>query len=172
MNRQIALFALAVAVQAAILAAVPARQVYTRLTGRTLLIRTAPVDPYNFLSGYHVILNYEIATPADPSWAQKPGRTAYVVLKPAADGAWSAESVHTERPKDLAEDAVLIKGRQQRRGSITYGIESYYIPENDRDRIERDLRNNAGKARAEIKVDAFGNAALVRILIEDRIYEY
>jgi uncharacterized membrane-anchored protein len=175
MNKQIALFLFAVAAQALILAAVPGRQVYTRLAGRTLLIKTAPVDPYNLLGGYHVILNYEISRPADwPRTEQefKRGQVLYVVLKPAPDGTWSAQGVHAERPKDLDADAVVIKGRRQGWPGIRYGIESYYIPEDARGRIEQDLRTNAGKARAEIKVDPFGNAALLRIIIEDRTYEY
>ncbi len=67
MNKKIVYFILALTVQAAILAAVPAKQIYTRLTGKTIFIKTAPVDPYSLLSGYYVVLNYEIARP--PGWS-------------------------------------------------------------------------------------------------------
>ena len=63
MSKKITFFALALAAQTAILAAVPAKQIYTRLTGTLITIETAPVDPYSFLSGYHVILSYKISTP-------------------------------------------------------------------------------------------------------------
>ncbi len=175
MNKKIACFILALTVQAAILAAVPAKQIYTRLTGKTIFIKTAPVDPYSLLGGYYVILNYEIARP--PGWSNsrhkyKKGQPAYVVLKQDDDETWSAESVHDRRPEDIPTDRIVIKGRQGRWRGISYGVESYYIPEKSRQQIEQDLRENAGKARAEIKVDHFGNATLIRLHIEDRIYEY
>lgn len=175
MNKRIVYFILALTVQAAILAAVPAKQIYTRLTGKTILIRTAPVDPYSFLSGYHVILNYEIARPPDWSNIQreyKRGQPVYVVLKQDADETWSAESAHNRRPEDIPADRIVIKGRRGRWRGVEYGVESYYIPEKSRQEIEQDLRKNAGKAKVEIKVDHFGNAALIRLHIEDRIYEY
>ncbi|HPD46437.1 MAG TPA: GDYXXLXY domain-containing protein [Anaerohalosphaeraceae bacterium] len=173
MSKQIMLFLTALAVQAAILAAVPGRQVYTRFTGQTIRIRTVPVDPYNLLSGYHVTLDYEISRPAD--WHDRrfrPDQYLYVVLKPDANGIWSVTAVHPERPKDVEAGTVVLKGRNQRHRGIVYGIESYYIPEDKRGAIERDLRQNAGKAVVEAKVDSFGNAALVRIIIDDRVYEY
>ncbi len=175
MNKKIVCFILALTVQAAILAAVPAKQIYTRLTGKTIFIKTAPVDPYSLLSGYYVILNYEIARP--PGWSDiqrdyKKGQPAYVVLKQNADETWSAESVHDRRPEDIPADRIVIKGRRQRWRGIAYGVESYYIPEKSRQQIEQDLRENAGKARAEIKVDHLGNATLIKLHIEDRTYEY
>ena len=175
MNKRIVCFILALTVQAAILAAVPAKQIYTRLTGKTIFIKTAPVDPYSLLSGYYVVLNYEIARP--PGWSNsrhkyKKGRPAYVVLKQDDDETWSAESVHDRRPEDIPADHIVIKGRRHRWRGIAYGVESYYIPEKSRQQIERDLRKNAGKAKAEIKVDHFGNATLIRLHIEDRTYEY
>ena len=171
MNKKIICFILALAVQAAILAAVPARHVFTRLTGKTIFIRTAPVDPYNLLSGYHVILNYEISRPANWSGSRK-RHTLYVVLKQDEDNTWSAESVHDRRPENIPTDRIIIKGRQRRWRGVEYGVEHYYIPEASRQQIEQDLRKNAGKAKAEIKIDHFGNATLIRLHIEDRIYEY
>ena len=51
-------------------------------------------------------------------------------------------------------------------------MEHYFIPEKSRNVIEKDLRKNIGKAKAQIKVDKFGNAALIKLLVEDRVYEY
>jgi len=95
-----------------------------------------------------------------------------VVLKQDDDETWSAESVHERRPEDIPADRIVIKGRRQNWSRIAYGVESYYIPEKSREHIEQDLRENAGKAKAEIKVDHFGNATLIRLHIEDRTYEY
>jgi uncharacterized membrane-anchored protein len=54
---------------------------------------------------------------------------------------------------------------------IEYGIENFYIPETQRGVIEEALRKHPDKARVEVKVDRNGNAALVKLMIEDRVYE-
>jgi len=87
------------------------------------------------------------------------------------DGFWNAVSVHQTRPESVPDGAVVIKGKLQH-GRIIYGIETYFIPEDARDVVEKDLRENQNQARVEVKVDSFGHAALVKLLIEDRVYEY
>ena len=171
MNKKLVYFILAVAVQVLILSAVPAKQIYTRSTGELITIKTAPYDPYDFLSGYHVVLNYEISRPPGLSELEK-NQVAYVILQKGPDGIWAAKSTHKKHPKITDSGDIVIKGRYGRRNRIQYGIESYFIPEKSRHEIEKDLRENTDKARADIKVDKFGNAALVRLRIEDRIYEY
>jgi uncharacterized membrane-anchored protein len=169
-------FAGAVLVQVLILAAVPGQKMYTLLTGRTVVLRTAPVDPYSVMSGYYVTLSYEISrfdrVPGSTAFSglEEDGTPMYVVLRQGDDGFWQAESVHPDRP-DVAADRVVIKGRKSY-GSIVYGIETYYIPEAARATIEDDLRRHARDARIEVKVDRFGRAALVRLLIGDRAYDY
>jgi len=172
MNRRLNWFIIAVAVQALVLAAVPARQIYTRQTGTTVILKTAPRDPYDILSGYYVTLTYEIARPKSSDWRRLPkSKPVWVVLKESDDGIWNADSAHDSRPESMPDGCVVIKGRKK--GSrIVYGIESYFIPENARDTVERDLRQNRGQARVEVKIDSFGHAALIRLLIEDRVYEY
>jgi len=177
-NKRLVYFILAVVAQAAILAAVPGKQVYARLTGKLITIKTAPVDPYDFLSGYHVVLNYDISRPPgfEPArWnrrsARERNKPVYVMLKEGDDGIWSATSVHDTWPRNVPDGCLVIKGRRDRR-RIRYGIESYFIPEKHRGAIERDLRQNRRQAKAQVKVDRFGNAALIRLLIEDRVYKY
>ena len=168
-------FAGAVLVQMLILAAVPGQQMYTLMTGRTVVLRTAPVDPYDVMSGYYVTLSYEISrfdnVPGSKAFhGEEDGTPMYVVLCQGEDGFWQAESVHKARP-DVAADRIVIKGRKSWR-TIEYGIETYYIPEAARGTIEDDLRQHARDARIEVKVDRFGRAALVRLLIGDRVYDY
>lgn len=180
MNKRLVYFILAVAAQAAILAAVPGRQVYTRFTGKLITIKTAPADPYDFLSGYHVVLNYEISRPPglgpirrNRQTARERNKPVYVVLKAGDDEIWSATSVHDIWPQNVPDGCLVIKG-YSRAGwrRIQYGIESYFIPEKSRREIEKDLRQNRRQAKVQIKIDRFGNAALIRLLIEDRVYEY
>jgi uncharacterized membrane-anchored protein len=175
MLKKTALFLLAVLIQMLIVAAVPAKQIYTRLTGRLITIKTAIIDPYNILSGYYVILNYEISTSplfdqinypskGKPSWV-------YVLLKEGPNGVWVVDSAYKQKPDNIPQDKVLIKGESQYH-RIEYSVENYYIPEEKRSTIERDLRNNRDKTYAQIKVDRFGNAALESLRIGETTYEY
>lgn len=93
----------------------------------------------------------------------------YVIVKKADDGFWHRKTVTLDRPADLAEDEVLLKGINYY-GRISFGIEQLYVPEETRLRIETDLRDNLDKARALVKVDSRGNAALVQVEVEGRIY--
>ena len=95
----------------------------------------------------------------------------YVLLKEDPNNVWIVDSVNTTPPASVPSDRVLIQGRTLY-NRIEYGIESYYIPEDKRRTIDDDLRNNRDKTYAQIKVDRFGNAALVRLLIGDTVYEY
>ena len=47
MNRRLVWFVVAVVAQLFILAAVPAQKIHTITTGKTILLKTAPVDPYS-----------------------------------------------------------------------------------------------------------------------------
>ena len=41
--------------------AIPAQAIYTHITGKTAILQTIPVDPYDILRGYSVTLNYDIS---------------------------------------------------------------------------------------------------------------
>lgn len=95
---------LAILLQCAIIAAVPLPKLFARLTGQTITIKTAPVDPYDFLSGYHVILSYEISQPPSestesetvnrPDFYYSNNQTLYNVLEMDDDGVWRSLSIH------------------------------------------------------------------------------
>ena len=173
MRRHALYFVLAVAAQLLILAAVPAQKMYTRATGRSVTLKMRPVDPYSVLSGYYVTLNYEIADShsfpnSDFSYD---GDRIYAILERQNDGVWRPVSLSKSRPTDLPENRIAIRGRQAY-DRIEYGIEEFFIPENKRAEIEEGLRKHRDQARVEIKVDSNGNAALVRLLIGDHVYDY
>jgi uncharacterized membrane-anchored protein len=84
---------------------------------------------------------------------------------------WIVDSVNMHLPASIPQDKMLIRGNAAF-SQILYDIESYYIPEEKRGAIENDLSSNRDKTYAQIKVDKFGNAALVRLLIGDTVYEY
>ena len=93
------------------------------------------------------------------------------MLKERDDNIWHAESIHKTWPKDIPDDSVIMKGKFTY-SRIKYGIESYFIPEKNRREIEESLRKNARQAKAQIRIDKFGNAALIRLLVDNKVYEY
>ena len=166
------LFLLAVVVQLAILALVPGKQIYARATGRLITLKIAPVDPYNLLSGHYMTLGYEIARlPLDFKLPDEKEIPVYVVLKEDPNKFWVVDSVNKQRPADVGPDKIVIKGKSVY-GRISYGIETFFVPEDKRYKIADDFRANRGNTRAQVKVDRFGNAALIRLLIGDNTYEY
>ena len=165
-------FAVALGAQLLILAAVPAQKIHVRATGKTIILKTAPVDPYSIMSGYYVTLGYEISNPeVSADWKKWPeGKSVWVILKEDPNGIWNAVSVHDRRPS-VPADCVVIKGRTSYL-RIEYGIESYFIPEDARDKVASDLRANIKGAKVEVKVDSAGNAAITKLIIEDRVYSF
>ncbi len=166
-------FALALAAQLLILLAVPAQKMYTRATGRTVVLKVRPVDPYSLLSGYYVTLGYEINDrTAFPNHEQFNGSGAevYAIVEGREDGVWHPVALANDLPSGLPGNQIALRGRNNY-GRIVYGIEEFYIPESKRQAIADDLRQHPAAARVEVKVDARGNAALVRLRIEERVYE-
>lgn len=172
MDKRLILFVVAVVAQLFILAAVPAQKVRARVTGKTILLKTAPVDPYSIMSGYYVVLSYEISNPSvSAGWKGWPkGSDAWVVLKSDSNSIWNAVSVHDKRPS-IPDGCIVIKGKTTG-WRIEYGIESYFIPEDAREKVERDFRSHSREAKAEVKVDSSGNAAITKLIIQDREYAY
>lgn len=173
MNRRLTYFIIAVVLQVLILGAVPAGKIYTRYAGKTVILKTAPYDPYTIMSGYYVALNHEISHPQiSKEWRHwSESQPVWVVLKKGDGEIWNAVSVHNSRPESLPENCIVIKGRKEHH-RIVYGIESYFIPEDARNKVEHDLRENSDQARIEVKIDSFGRAALRSLLIQDRVYKY
>lgn len=172
MKKATIFFFAAIVLQVLILMGVPARKAYTRATGRDVVLKVAPIDPYSILSGYYVTLDYDIRLPASFPNAPKFGydEVIYAIVEQQPDGIWKPVDIQREFPKNLPANRVAIRGRWDD-WRINYGIEEFYIPEGKRHVIAEDLRKNQAEARVDLKVDASGNAALLRLRIQDRVYE-
>lgn len=174
MSKRISLIAFVAAVvfQLLILVAVPARKVVTLSTGKTVVLKVQPVDPYNMLSGYYNTFNFDIANVnAFPNAQVFPNDSwVYAIVQRSDDGVWTPALLVPDLPANLPENRTALLG-QIKYGRIKYGIEELYMPEAQRYTVGEDLRLNPDKARVEVKVDKNGHAALVRLKIEDRIYE-
>lgn len=153
--------------QTVLILTVPAQAVYTQLTGKTVILQTVPLDPYELLRGYSQTLRYDISIQDNlrklPGWKNlpkqpangkeltliKPGTRFYVILQaPQASTspsttklpqAWKPVALSIQLPSKLPTNRVALKGVAEH-GFIQYGLETYYIPEDQREQINTDLR--------------------------------
>lgn len=177
------------ALQLVLLLSVPAQSAYTYATGTSVTLQTAPVDPYDFLRGYYQTLNYEISDRfrleslpgGKETFAQNPQRF-YVVLQAPDQTAgqpgavWQPVQVSPDRPKTLAANQVAIRGNINGYGSLLYGLESYYMPEDRRDSINQTIselqQQDLQAFVVETRIDARGNAVPVSLKVGDETLRF
>lgn len=192
-------FLLPLGFQLALICAIPAQAIYTQITGTKVILQTIPVDPYDFLRGYSQTLRYEISrletlqtlsgwetvvrqTATDQSPPN--GTTLYVILQaPQTDSAssppssWRPIAVRHEAPVNLGQNQVAIKG-ELNYSSVDYGLERYYFPESQRQKLNQaisNLQQNNTQERSfvvEIKVDEKGNAVPISLWLGDKNYRF
>ncbi|MBD1862742.1 MULTISPECIES: GDYXXLXY domain-containing protein [Trichocoleus] len=118
--------------QAALILAIPAQSLHTQLTGRTVILKTAPVDPYDLLRGYSVTLSYDISRVDTlrqlPGWSEferqrsansewPATRFFYLVLEAPGVAStnppspWRAVRISGDRPTNLVENQVILRGQ-------------------------------------------------------------
>jgi len=193
--------------QIGLIAAVPATAVYTFITGKTVVLQTAPVDPYDFLRGYYQVLSYDISDRTNlqklPGWKDFPGEKTpcppgvacsqnthnvyrntsfYVILEapkaatnPGRPQAWKPVRVSRENPVNLPANQIAIKGKYN--GFLMeYGLETYYMPEDEREKVNQDISQAQSSQRqsflVEVKVDKTGHAVPVSLWVRDRNYRF
>lgn len=184
--------------QAGIILAAPAQPFYTQLTGKTAILQTVPVDPYDPLRGYSQTLSYDISQLNNlqqlPGWQEliqhtsapsvndvPAGTNFYVTLEALTSHttpptAWKPVRVSRDRPQKLAANQVAIKGKFTS-NSIAYGLETYYMPEAQRDEINQSIsqaqRNQQQRSLVvEVKVDTQGRAVPISFWVNQRNYRF
>jgi uncharacterized membrane-anchored protein len=158
--------------QIGLIAAVPAQAIHTHLSGKTVILQTAPVDPYSQLKGYYQVLSYDISRPNNlkelPGWTelrnkscqQAPrcpksetflshGTNIYVVLaapnkdnKSSTPQPWQPVKISYKYPENLSSSEIAIRGKYLY-GTIKYGLENYYMPEKEKEKVNQAI----GEAR-------------------------
>jgi uncharacterized membrane-anchored protein len=155
--------------------------------GTEVRLATAPVDPRDFFRGDYVVLSYEISqlqagklgAPGD----FKPGEPVFVVLQPDSEGRSHAVAVSRKFPA-ASPGQVFIEGKVASRHicrpttagprtcapdeyaiRVTYGLESFFVPQGDGRRIERSDRS---KIEVVAAVSPSGKAAIKRLLIDGK----
>lgn len=189
-------FAVPILFQVGLILALPAQSVYTHVTGKTVVLQTIPVDPYDPLRGYSQTLSYDISRPENlkklPGWQeivkQQKNKSSdyldaktqlYVVLEaPPAEAktppvAWKPIQVSVTNPASLPANQIALKGRGAG-NSIRYGLETYFFPESQQQEINQAI-SQAQRGRSlvvEIKVDKQGNGVPVSLWVRDRNYRF
>jgi uncharacterized membrane-anchored protein len=171
MTRRTWLFVAAVALQLIVLLSVPAPKVWTRYRGTSALLAIEPADPFDPMRGWYLTLRYEAGRPGAYEGAERPpnDRTIWAVVEPDEDGVARPVRLSLERPRDLSGSELLLRG-WVRKGRIDYGVETFFVPEKRREEIEQDLRDHIAEARAEVRIGADGQVALIGLQVADRRY--
>lgn len=167
---------LVVALQTLVLLAMIGFRQWTLTTGTIITLEAAPVDPRSLFSGDYVNFAYKISSitlPESFSHTLKKNQTVYVVLTPQ-DNFWIVKSLEETKPKDISSPDVVIKGQisqvYNNKVWVTYGIESYFIPEGKGKELEKlqQFSSLLSDSQAQslqgltvkVAVDRFGNAAI------------
>jgi uncharacterized membrane-anchored protein len=148
-----------VGLQVLILASVPLPKLPAYAAGTPIVLRTVPRDPVDLMRGRYAVLGYEIATDAVlkqlPGWKDDMQGDIYFLLVPGQP-AWKAVAVSSGPP---AAGNVFLRG-ERKGGDITFGLEEYYLPESEGDRLATAMRDHREGNLAQIKVDGRGTAVL------------
>jgi len=147
-------------------------------SGAEVLLKTAPVDPRDFLRGDYVVLNYEISsvpvkTVVGPLPAEAGEQTMWVRLKKQPDGFWGiAES--SFQPLSEQAESVVLKSRPFYNYAVNatdtvrleYGIERYYVPEGRGTSLEEARQD--GNVAVAARVSAGGTAQIRSLLVDGK----
>ncbi|OWV73668.1 hypothetical protein ATY76_30485 [Rhizobium sp. R339] len=150
--------------------------------GAEVLLKTAPVDPRDFLRGDYVVLNYDISSvpvqtiaggiPAEPG-----ERTLWVRLKKQPDGFWTIVESSFQALPPQPETVILRSQPFYSSGPsavenirVEYGIERYYVPEGEGKPIEE--ARNDGSVAISVRVSPSGSAQIRSLLVDGKpVYE-
>jgi uncharacterized membrane-anchored protein len=182
-------------VQVGLILAVPSQAMYTDMTGKTIILQTVAINPNDVVRGSSLNLDYNISRPETlrrlPGWNNwlrrnsrrgrqiSQGSTLYLILQERQSfdrnelQSWQPIRVSSNRPVDLSNNQVALKGNYQD-GLINYGLENYFIPEEQRQQINEDIsqvqENRNGRQQpilVRVKVDPQGNAIPTGLSIRD-----
>jgi uncharacterized membrane-anchored protein len=167
----------AIGLQVLVLLGMVGRHGYTLATGLPVMLKTAPVDPWDPLRGEYVTLRYEISQLEEgkvtmTASSYRRGETVWVLLQPEGQY-WNAIMVADRRPLTSTEQ-IAVRGTVEeydpgfnghpRQVRLRYGIEQFYVPEGE----GRGIEQGRADMTVEALVDSFGRAGLHRVFLEGK----
>jgi uncharacterized membrane-anchored protein len=174
MSRKLILAAAAVALQAGVLAFMAAQREWILRTGRTVWLRTAPIDPRDPMRGDYVRLDYEISRVPTNLWngaAPLPRARhgnlrrdvpVFVRLQNAEDGTVEVVGASDQRPAD----GLFIRGRTEHAWGgelgLRYGIEALFMQQGKARDLEDQQRDRmrGTPLRVQVALSTDGTAVL------------
>ena len=191
---------LAALIMTGLLGQIVAERIAILASGTQVRLATAPVDPRDIFRGDYVIVTYDISRlpvdrlTEDPDQFRE-GDTVYVTLaEDDVSGLWQAVAMHHRQPEAVA-GTVTIRGRIDwmdtaplppaalpgetlveercvgcRNARISYGIESYFVPEGTGRDLEE--RRDEGSVTVIAAVSENGTAAIKGLILDggDPVY--
>lgn len=170
-----ALIALVALAQAGVLAYMVADRESLLASGREITLDVRPVDPRSLFRGDYVILGYDISRLSRSLFEAEPrvGESVYVRLVRDGTG-WKAAGVNRKLTAAKGDGEVVLAGHvrhvpgtapiPEAQVSITYGIESFFVPEGTGKAIEQEIR--PGKVLAHLSVAKDGRVAIKALTVD------
>ncbi|MCE9524177.1 MAG: GDYXXLXY domain-containing protein [Alphaproteobacteria bacterium] len=143
-------------------------------SAQVVTLKVVPIDPNDIFRGEYVILNYDISrldlSKLDGDDTMNSGDTVFVTLVREAE-TWKAVAINRDRPFRI-QGGVALRGSVQwvdgasggtapQSIQVTFGIESYFVPQGTGRAIEDEARK--GDLSVDIAVDAQGRGAIKAI---------
>jgi uncharacterized membrane-anchored protein len=146
----------------------------------TLTYDISRVDSLKKLPGWAALVKQNPSSNPNPQdWGADlaQGTSFYIILEqpkastPGIPQAWKPVRISSELPASVAADRVALKGRYNY-GWIQYGLETYYIPEEQREQINSDISQSWQNPQnqstlVEVKVDARGRAVPISFWVRN-----
>lgn len=170
-----ALIAVVALAQAGVLAFMVVDRENLLASGREITLDVRPVDPRSLFRGDYVILGYDISQLPLSMFQPAPrvGEQVHVRLVQDATG-WKAASVGRGLPTTRSDAEVVLAARVRHvprgeplpdmRVSVTYGIESFFVPEGTGKAIETEIA--PGKVQAHLAIAADGRVAIKALTVD------
>ena len=168
------LFPVIVALQLCVLVSMITKQELLLANGTKVLLKCEPVDPRSLFSGDYVILNYEISTIGYDIISRSDlkdindleRKDIYVALMiKTNDMHYKIAAISDSFDKLKQDDAIIIRGRvvsaNSNRLRVRYGVESYFVPQNEGKKIEENLNNTS----VEVSVSDNGDSVISKLFI-------
>ncbi|MGO9485642.1 MAG: GDYXXLXY domain-containing protein [Rhodomicrobium sp.] len=146
--------------------------------GHEIVLHVVPIDPRDYFRGDYVRLSYEISSvPIAQPERLVTGMPIFVTLQRKGqpeEGKWVAVAASPVRPALPETDNTIVLQGVARWGRVeevdlTYGIETYFVPEGMGHDLERMTR--AGSVKAVVSVDLDGNAAIKALIADGTRYD-
>ena len=199
MTPLLARFVAVIVIQSLVLGSMIYERASILRNGELVMLKTEPIDPRSLFRGDYVILNYEISSlsiedlEGDNEFEE---RDPIFVAVERRDRFWAATGIYKSWPK-IVGDQVVMKGTVDwvneiradcpdeeptcefgslpittKRLIITYGVESYFVPEGAGKEIEQAIREDSEVERVAVQVaiDDEGTAAIKGLYLDGELY--